>query len=586
MTVPDPIREAIAQAEAGRVEQGVASLRRMVQRRPNDPDAVHFLGILLTRTPQAAQAEYYLRRSVDLAPDRAQFRVNYAAHLGDLGRHDDAIRHARRAIELTPADALAWTALSRSLLERGDSDEAADAAGTAAGLDPALLAPRANLGLALVQGGRSAEAVEALSQAVAAVGEHPTLLSMRAVALNYVPADPADALAAHRRAGAAIARAAGAPRTSATAFTRSRDPDRRLSVGYLSPDFRTHSVAWFIEPVLEHHDRTAVEVCCYHTLRDADATTARLRALADRWCDAGAMDDAALARRIRDDGIDVLVDLAGHTGGHRLGVAALCPAPVIATYLGYPNTTGVPGVGWRIVDAITDPPGEADARATEQLARLDRCFLCYRPPAEAPEPAPPDRDAPVFGSFNTLAKVGPETLDLWAGALRATPGSHLVLKAKGLAEARARERLTRGFERRGITGERLDLIAYTPSSRDHLALYGSVDVALDTFPYHGTTTTCEALWMGVPVVTLAGRAHAGRVGVSLLGAVGLPEFVATTPAEYARLASVLVADRGRLDDLRTTLRERLRTSPLCDAPSHARALEGAYRAMWRAWFAA
>ncbi|MFM9995424.1 MAG: glycosyltransferase [Phycisphaerales bacterium] len=579
---PDPIREAIAQAEAGRVEQGVASLRRLVQRRPHDAEAVHFLGILLTRTPQSAQAEFYLRRSVELAPERGQFRVNHAAHLGDLGRHDEAVIQARGAIELTPADSLAWTALSRSLLERGDSDEAADAAATAVRLDPALVAPRANLGLALVQGGRSAEAVAALGDALEAIGEHPALLSMRAVALNYVSAERAGVRDAHRRAGAAIARAAGAP--SASPLSNTRDAEGRLRIGYLSPDFRAHSVAWFIEPVLERHDRSAVEVFCYHTLRDADATTARLRALADQWCDAGAMDDAGLGRRIRDDAIDVLVDLAGHTGGNRLGVAVRRPAPVIATYLGYPNTTGLPGVGWRIVDALTDPPGESDTLATERLARLDRCFLCYRPPADAPEPTrAPGGVAPVFGSFNTLAKVGSETLDLWADVLRATPGSRLLLKAKALGETRARERLTREFERRGVAGDRLDLVAFTPSAHDHLSLYGRVDVALDTFPYHGTTTTCEALWMGVPIVTLAGRTHAGRVGISLLHAVGLPEFVAATPDEYARLATAMALDRARLEMLRATLRERVRASPLCDAAAHARALERVYRAMWREW---
>jgi predicted O-linked N-acetylglucosamine transferase (SPINDLY family) len=278
----------------------------------------------------------------------------------------------------------------------------------------------------------------------------------------------------------------------------------------------------------------------------------------------------------------VLVDLAGHTGEYRLPVLNRRPAPIVCTYLGYPNTTGVPGVGYRIVDHLTDPPG---AMATEELVRLDGCFVCYQPPADAPDVPVPQRAAPVFGSYNALPKMRPAVVDLWSRILREVPGSRLVLKNAALGAESTRRRVLAAFEACAVPPERLDLLAPETALGGHLAQYGRVDVALDPFPYNGTTTTCEALWMGVPVVTLEGRAHAGRVGLSLLSAVGLGELVARTPDEYLRIAADLAADRPRLAELRRTLRDRVRTSVLTDAGSMARRLEDAYRRMWRRWCA-
>jgi predicted O-linked N-acetylglucosamine transferase (SPINDLY family) len=255
------------------------------------------------------------------------------------------------------------------------------------------------------------------------------------------------------------------------------------------------------------------------------------------------------------------------------------------TYLGYPSTTAIPNFGWRFVDAITDPPGAEDS-ATERLVRLDKSFLCYRPPADAPEPSqgPAASGQPItFGSFNAPMKIGTGTLDAWARVLREVPGSRLLLKGRPFGDAGVRRRVQDELAGRGIDAQRIEFALWTPTIRDHLACYSRVDVALDTFPYNGTTTTCEALWMGVPVVTLEGRMHAGRVGASLLTAVGKPELIARTTDEYVALAARLARDPGRLASLRFSLREKMATSPLRDETGHAARFEAALRSAWREW---
>jgi predicted O-linked N-acetylglucosamine transferase (SPINDLY family) len=297
------------------------------------------------------------------------------------------------------------------------------------------------------------------------------------------------------------------------------------------------------------------------------------------------MPHATVEALVRRRGIDVLLELGGHSGEPRLLALAGKPAPVIVTAIGYPNTTGLPAVDWRVVDAITDPPG-SERLCTERLLRLDPCFLCYTPPEHAPEPAMPAADAPVtFGSFNNAAKIGPASIALWARVLQAVPGSRLLLKSQTLSDATGRARIERRFAEAGVDASRLELIAYSKTREEHLALYGRVHVALDTTPYNGTTTTCEALWMGVPVVATLGDRHAARVSASLLHAAGHPELVATDADAFVALAAKLAQDRARLTTLRSGLRDTLRASPLCDAPAYAARFHDAIRACWRQWCA-
>jgi len=314
----------------------------------------------------------------------------------------------------------------------------------------------------------------------------------------------------------------------------------------------------------------------------------RLRQLAGRWVNVCELSDDQLSRAIKEDAVDILVDLAGHTAGNRLLVFAAGAAPIQMTYLGYPNTTGIPPelMRYRITDAQADPAGPADSMDTEELLRLPHTFLCYRSPAECPDPAPPPfakNGFITFGSFNNLAKVNSFVMHLWSHMLQAIPRSRIMLKAKSFADVQVRDRIIREFAARGIVADRIALVRPDPAYVDHLRHYGDIDIALDPHPYNGTTTTCEAMWMGVPVITLTGDVHRSRVGVSLLSNVGLAEFIAATPDEYVRVAERLSANPSRLSQLRAELRQIMRGSALMQALPFTRALEAAYRFAWQRW---
>lgn len=358
-------------------------------------------------------------------------------------------------------------------------------------------------------------------------------------------------------------------------------PAERLRIGYLSPDFREHSVASFIEPVLAAHNRSLFEITCYHSHSDRDAVSERIQSHVARWRDIAEMGDDEAYELIRSDGIHILVDLAGHTAWNRLTLLARRPAQVQVTWLGYPHSTGLTAIDYRISDAVADPLGMSEQWHTERLVRLPATFLCYQPP-EAPEPAgvPPCRKNGyiTLASFNNFAKVSPTILDCWRDILARIPCSRLLLKSEVFGDPEAGRWVV---ERLAIPGDRLLLMGKTPDRNSHLALYGQVDIALDTFPYNGTTTTCEALYMGVPVVSLAGRHHASRVGASLLGTVGLGELAADTGAGYVGTVVGLAADLPRLAELRQTLRGLMTASPLMDSQGFVTALEAEYRLMWQ-----
>jgi predicted O-linked N-acetylglucosamine transferase (SPINDLY family) len=362
------------------------------------------------------------------------------------------------------------------------------------------------------------------------------------------------------------------------------DPLRRLRVGYVSPDFRRHSVSYFFAPVLEAHDRDRFEIFCYAELYNPDEVTERLRAASDGWVSITGLREDAAARRIEQDRVDILVDLAGHTADNRLLLFALRPAPIQVSWLGYPNTTGMRAMDYRLADAVVEPPGLADEQSVERVVRLPHGFHCYEPPADAPAvtplPAASSRTV-TFGSFNDLKKIQPAVIRSWARIMQRVPGSRLWLKCSSFGDAPTRELYAEAFERHGIERDRLTMIPRVASTREHLELYGRIDIALDSFPYNGTTTTCEALWMGVPVVALWGDRHAGRVSASLLGRVGLEDWVAEDPGSYEELA---VSWGSRLEDLarlRAGLRQRIAESPLCDPRRITRSIECAYRQMWR-----
>lgn len=583
MPPSEAVQKALAQLNAGRADQAEALLRRGFQKNPRDGDAAQLLGMVLFQTGRADQAEYFLRGAIKAEPGRAEFHASLGNLLAATNKTEPAVAAFREGLRLDGSHLPSLLGLGLSLMRTGDLTGALDAGRRGLELQPGLFQPWVNVSSILVQSGRVPEAIELLRRARERFPSNVPILTNLLTVLNYAPEETPESRAAAARALTALL-----PNPDTVAWPNARDPDRRLRIGILSSDLRTHSVAFFIEPVFAHRDRAAFEIVGYSASRGSDETTDRLKALADGWVEVADLGDEALAKRLRADAIDIVVELNGHTTGGRLAALARRGAPIQATYLGYPATTGVTAIDVRLVDAITDPPG-TEPLLTERPVRLDGCFVCYRPVPDSPKVAPPPSLASgrvTFGSFNSMPKLNDPLIDTWAAVLRAVPGSGLALKNKALRDGAIRESVARRFAERGIGPDRLELLPPAPSQREHLAAYARVDVALDNFPYNGTTTTCEALWMGVPVVVLEGRGHAARVGASLLTAAGLPEWIARDTDGYVAIATRLAADLPALTATRRALRERVARSPLLDGPGFTKRFESALRSAWRGWCAA
>jgi protein O-GlcNAc transferase len=578
------IRTARAHAQAGRLLQAKSLLQRALAGDPAQADLNNAMANVLLFSGELARAAYFAQCAVRARPDKGMLHATLGNALSATMDIPGAEVAYRRAIELDPANGSAFLGLTNLLEARLRYEDALDtvrAGMAAAPMDASMAAACSNI---LVNCGRAGEAVEQGRRSMEKFGASSAamlLLSQaQCFAFNYVDgADPGEVFAEHVRYGRLLAATIGGPAPARGQAGRApREGPQR--VGFISPDFRAHPVAYFAEPIIEHVDRARFEVYCYSTGLKADPTTARIKSKADAWRDAARLDDASLAARISQDKIDLLIELSGHTRGHRLGVLARRPAPVQATAIGYPNTTGVAAIDYRIVDAATDPPG-AESLATERLARVPGCFLCYRPPEKRPEVTPPPSSVAghiTFGSLNALPKFTPTVIGMWTRVVLETPGSRLLLKNKQLADPRAQERWRGLFEAAGLPVHRLEMIGYSPP-HEHMAFYARVDIGLDTYPYHGTTTTCEALWMGVPTVTLCGKVHAARVGASLLGVIGLGELVARTPDEFVRTATRLAQDPARLASLRAGMRDRMTGTPLCDPTAYARRIADVYERM-------
>jgi protein O-GlcNAc transferase len=573
----------VAHAERGRLDEAIANYRQAIAVQPNFVIAHANLGNALKDQGRLEESVAASRRAIEIDPGHASAYSNLGVALAEQGKLDEAVAAHRQAIALKPDFAAAHSNLGAALAQQGNGQEAIEACQRAIAIAPNYATAYYNLGTALIELGKPDEAIAAFGHAIAIRPGYSDPYSNLAYCMNLFEGPVADELAAHRACGSALSRTA-----SARAATRRsmRADGERLRIGYVSPDLRHHSVAYFFEPLLMAHDPRAVEVFCYAAVSRPDAMTARLRARAEHWRDAFGMPDDALAERIRADGIDILVDLTGHTQGNRLAAFARRPAPIQATWLGYPNTTGLSSIDYRLVDGVTDPVGEAAAHASESLVRLDGGFLCYGGAPNAPEPSPPPSATSAsvtFGSFNNPAKLSPRLLDTWASLLARMPQSRLLLKGKPFRDAATRDLLLSRLAQRGVSADRVELIAWLPNAAAHLDLYRRIDVALDPFPYNGTTTTCEALWMGVPVVTLRGDRHRARVGASLLSQLGLTDWIADSSESYQDVAIRLAGDTRALTELRSSLRPRMQASSLCDSAAFARKMEAAYREMQRRW---
>jgi tetratricopeptide (TPR) repeat protein len=578
---------AVELIQAGRDADAVAALKAILAEDPRHAPALRRMAWLQHKNGDNAEAARLLAASFEREPDNPEAHYNLGLVFAALGRTKEAEESYRRGLALKPNSVDGRNNLGVLLESVGRYDEAEASYRTAIAIAPAVPHPHNNLGVLLKESGRLAESLAVHRHTVELDPRLPAGRSNLLYTLNYDETVSPQALHAEH---VAWGNSEGARFPTAGArFANSLEPDRRLRIGYVSGDFRHHSVAFFFGPLLDAHDRAGVDVFLYANDTRADAMTARLKARADHWVPIHQLSDELAAARIREDAIDILVDLSGHTSHNRMMLFARKPSPIAVTWLGYPNTTGLPAIDYRLTDAVADPPGEADALYSERLVRLKPGFLCYRAPDDAGPVAPlPVRAAGhvTFGSFNNVAKLSPATIALWARLLREVPGARLLLKASQFKDRGTRERIAAAFAAAGVAAERLTVLPPQATTAGHLAEYARVDIALDPLAYNGTATTCEALWMGVPVVTLRGDRHAARVGASILSAVGLDRLIAPTADAYVATAAGLARDLTGLAALRADLRERLRGSPLTDGDGFARAVETAYRTMWRDWCAA
>lgn len=538
---------AVTYSETGRHREALEVLAALIEKQPEMPFLHRWRGIFLERLGCSSGAECAYRAALQLKHDYAEARVSLANLWIDLGRYREAEASLTDALRQGPANVAALLNLGRLYRIQGKIDQALQCYQQVLTLQPDNLGAASNYLFALCN--------HADLSAVQLADSH------RALAAFF---QPADVLPPAPIAG---------------------QENRVLRVGYLSGDFCNHSVAYFIKGILQHHDRSRFEVYCYATANKEDAMTRHLQGLPVVWRRINGMPTLQAARIIRADKIDLLVDLSGHTAGNRLDLCASRPAPVQATWIGYPHSTGLPYIDYFITDSICDPPGMTDGLYSERLVRLPRIFCCYSPGTQTSEVSPPPhltRGCITFGCFNSFAKLNRKLYAIWAAVLHKVADSRLHLKSAPFANDCVRQEVYTALEDLGISRERIVLMPHAETHEQHLTQYAAVDIALDTYPYNGTTTTCEALWMGVPVVTLAGDHHRARVGACLLTAVGLQDLVGYSAGEYVDLAVCLAHDTNRLKVVRNNLRTMMVGSALMDTGGVTKELEQAYAAMFAA----
>jgi predicted O-linked N-acetylglucosamine transferase (SPINDLY family) len=610
--VQELFRDAVAHHRAGHMNEAEPRYRRILEIEPGHADALHLLGLICRQTGRLPEAADLIRRAVSANPGNAAYLSNLGIVLAALDQTDVAIDCYRKALAIR-AEAETWFNLGNALRAKGELAAAVDAFGKAIELRPDFLEALNNLALTLHEDLRLDEAIATYRRALALNPNSGEVLKNFGNALKDT-GELDEAIRCYQRAAdlGGDARAAGnflyamhfhpryGPREIYEAHAgwnrrfcqplashirphqNERAPDRPLHIGYVSPDFHSHPVGRFLLPLFAHHDREQFKIHCFSDLRRPDAVTGQLRENTDVWRETRSLSDEQLAELIRQDGIDILVDLTMHMKGNRLLVFARKSAPVQVTYLAYCSTTGVEAIDYRLTDPFLDPVGEDESVYTEKTIRLARSYWCYQPHYPAMAVAPPpalEKPAIKFGCLNTYSKVNAEVMAAWAAILRGVPRSRLIVHSLDGAH---RERDRRVLNSHGVDPQRLEFVEFL-RGEEYFHRYDQIDIGLDPFPYPGGTTTCDALWMGVPVVSLAGQTAVSRAGLSILSNLGVSELVASTTAQYVEVATALAQDVSRLGLLRSTLRDRMRASPLMDAGQFARDLEAAYRRMWRNW---
>ena len=550
--------------------------RRIVEAQPDYADAWQMLGVSLFNQGRSIEAAAAFSRAAALSPDRADYQHNLGLVLAQTGDADGAIAALTRASQLDSRDAGALFQLGNVYAALRRSEPALESFSQAVARRPDFVDALNNLGMMLIDVGRVAEALDGFNRALAVDPSRALIDSNRVFALHFHLNDPAAILAEHRiwnrRHAAPLA-------SEIRPHENDRNPDRRLRIGYLSPDFFQHCQALYTIPLFSRHAKGEFEIYCYADVPNPDSYTREIRSHADVWRETAGKTDAEVARMIRDDRIDVLVDLTMHMLRARPLVMARKPAPVQIAWLAYPSTTGLETIDYRLTDPNLDPPGVGDEFYTEKSIRLPDTFWCFDPLSEQPpvNPLPAlTGGAFTFGCLNNFCKVNDDLLRIWSAAVNAVPGSRLLMLTP---EGSARRHV---LEVTGLAAERVDFVPIQPRPR-YLETYHRIDLGLDTFPYNGHTASLDSLWMGVPVVTRMGKTAVSRAGLSQTANLGLTDLVARTPEEFVKLAVAWASDLPRLADLRSKLRPRMAKSPLMDSTRFARNIEAVYRDVWRTW---
>lgn len=554
-TMPQWLKDANTAVEHGQLEEAARlleeeSVQKVLEEQPDSSKIfmMYKVALLVCQIGQVQRAEDLYHDILEISAHPAIYS-ELATICQHSGRLNEAVHYLGVALEKAPNEPMLW----------------------------------GNLGTTLMRLGQTEKSIELLRNTVKKRPDNNQAHSNLLLYMHYLPDVKRSSIFEESRRWANANLPA---RMAKTTHNNDPDPDRRLKIGYISPDFHEHSVTYFFEPLLDAHNRRNVEVYGYGNVMHYDDTTDRLKRKFDHYHNIRPLDDKEAAALIERDGVDILIDLAGHSGNSRIYAMAYKPAPIQVTWLGYPDTTGMSQIDYRLTDCIADPPGSQQFY-TEELFCLPEGFLCYGPG----EAMPPIADSPVqkkgsitFGSFNSSSKINPVIIELWSRILKSTPDSSLLLKFRSGGDDEIRDMFLRRFEKFGISPDRIATCGWVVSP-GHLELYNQVDIALDTYPYNGTTTTCQALLMGVPVISLAGEHHMSRVGLSILTRLGLEFFAASTPDEYVAKTAALAANPDALAKIRASMRTRMAVSPLCNKDKFAENIEQAYRKMWRRWCA-
>lgn len=581
-TIPEALALAVQHHQAGRLPIAEQLYRQILQVDPDQADAWHLLGVVHSQRAEYDRAAEAIHRAVELRPDDAAFHNNLGKIREDQGALEAAVVCYRRALELQPDYALAHTHLGNVLKKQGQMEAAVACHRRALALEPGQAMAHNNLGNALKAQGKLDEAVACYRRALELKPDYAKAHSNLLLALQYRAGVTLAQLAADHTAYDRLH--AGPLRPAQRGHANTPDPHRRLRVGFVSPDFGRHPVGYFLVRCLENLDRDQLLTVCYSEQVVKDELTQRLQAAATAWHEVPGLSDDELTEQIRADRIDILFDLAGHSARNRLRVFARKAAPLQVTWAGYVGTTGLRAMDYILADRF-EIPADAEPHYCERVLRMPDAYVCYDPPSDAPPvSALPARQQGyvTFGSFNNPAKINQQVIALWARLLRRLPHSRLVLKYRGMSDPPFAQGIMREFASHGIEPHRIECLGWSAHGA-LLAEYQRIDVALDPFPYNGGLTTCEALWMGVPVVTCPGETFAGRHSLTHLSNVGLTETIAGTLDVYVELAASLATDWPRLAAVRAGLRAQMAASPLCDGPRFAGNLTRVLRDVWQDW---